>query len=98
MSKDAPSSEGDSIPWAVILTTLTLSVISAWLVFMHDWNVGEAMLAVSLVPFGILSLLLGVIWLRADTKGRDELWQGFKHTFHDDHDRILKYLHIRRRK
>lgn len=98
MSKDAPSSEDDSIPWAVILTTLFLSLTSAWLVFMHDWNVGEAMLTVSLVAFGILSLLLGAIWLHAKPEDRDEIWQGFKHTFHDDHDRILKYLHIRRRK
>lgn len=97
MSNNTPPSE-DGIPWAVILTTLTLSLVSAGLVFMHDWNVGEAMLTVSLVAFGILSLLLGAIWLHAKPEDRDEIWRGFKYTFHDDHVRILKYFRIRRRK
>lgn len=98
MNKNAPVSEDDSIPWAVILSVLTLSLVSAWLVFMDNWKVGEAILAVSLAALGILSLLLGVLWLLADQEGREDLWRGFKHTFHDDLDRILKHFYIRRRK
>lgn len=92
------SEEDDSIPWAVILSVLTLSLISAWLVFMRDWNFEEAMLTVSLIAFGILALLMGMVWLLADAEGRVDLWQGFKHTFRDDRDRILRHFKAGRRK
>lgn len=97
MSKTT-SEVDDSIPWAVILSVLTLSLISAWLVFMRDWNFEEAMLTVSATAFGFLALLVGVIWFLADAEGRDEFWQGFKHTFRDDRDRILRHFKVRRRK
>lgn len=98
MSTKTPSSNSDSIPWAVILNILVLSLSSAWLVFVHDWNVWEAMFTVLLVDLGILGLLMAVIWIYADPEGRDDFWNSAKHIFHEDYDRTLKYFRIRRRK
>lgn len=97
MNKNAPE-EDNSIPWPVILTALTYSLISSWMVFMHEWDVLEAMFIVSLVAFVIICLVIGVIWLLAKPEDRVEIWHRLKYTIHDDHDRILKYFWIRRRK
>lgn len=98
MNRNEPTSDDDSTHWAVILSILMLSLVSAWLVFMRGWSVGEAMLTTASIWLGLLSLLLGAMWLLATPEGRDEIWRGFKHTFRDDHDRILKYFRIRRRR
>ena len=97
MSNNTPSSE-DGIPWAVIFTAMTYALISAWMVFMYEWDIWEAMFIVSLVAFVIISLVIGVIRLLAKPEDRVEIWHRFKYTIHDDHDRILKYFRIRRRK
>lgn len=95
---EEPTSDDDSIPWAVILSILMLSLVSACLVFMRGWSVGEAMLTTAFVWLCLLSLLLGGMWLLATPEGRNDILRGFKHTFRDDYDRMLKYFRIRRRK
>ncbi|WP_041673265.1 hypothetical protein [Sulfuricella denitrificans] len=86
------------MPWPVILTTLTLALVSAWLVFIRNWEAWQAMLAVAFAAFGIISLLIVAIQLLSDRDGRAENWRVVKKTFDDDLDQMLKYFRIRKRK
>lgn len=98
MDKNTPPSKDDSIPWTVILTILTLTFVSAWLVFIQGWSLGKAIAIVAIVAQGIIGLLFGILWLVSDREGRDDIRRSFKHTLYDDLDRILKYFRITGRK
>lgn len=86
------------MPWPVILTTLTLAMISAWLVFMQDWVPWTAFLVMGLAAAGILIALLAVIMVLSGAENRIEIWHVVRNTFLDDLDQLLKYCRIRRRK
>lgn len=84
------------MPWAVLFTTLTLALVSAWLVFVRDWEAWQAMLTVALIASVIVGGLIIAILL-SDRGGRAENWRIVKETFNDDLDQILKYFRIRKR-
>ena len=86
------------MPWPVVLTTLTLALVSAWLVFIRNWEAWQAMLTVAFAAFGILGVLIVAILLLSDRDGRAENWRAFKETFDDDLDQMLKFFRIRRRR
>lgn len=86
------------MPWPVILTTLALSLVSAWLVFIRNWEAWQAMLTVAFAAFGIILLLIGAILAFSNQEGRAETWRIFKDTFDDDLDQMLKFFRIRRQR
>lgn len=83
------------MPWPVILTVLTLSLISAGLVFLLGWEALHAFLMVGLTATGILFILIGAILVFGERKNRAENWRIFTSTFLDDLDQVLKYFRIR---
>lgn len=86
------------MPWPVILTTLTLALISVWLVFMREWAPWTAFFVVGLVAAGIVIALLAVIMVLSDAENRIEILRAVRQTLRDDVDQVLKYFRIRRRK
>lgn len=85
------------MPWPVILTVLTLSLISAGLVFLLGWEALHAFLMVGLTATGILFILIGAILVLGERENRAENWRIFTSTFLDDLDQVLRYFRIRKR-
>lgn len=84
------------MPWPVNITTLTPSLVSAWLVFMLDWETWKASLVVALAAAGIVIALFAAIMVLSDSENRIELWQVVRQTLRDDLDHLLTYFRIRR--
>jgi len=84
------------MPWPVILGTLTLALISAWLVFMPGWEPEQAFLVVTFVAGGIVVALIAPLIIFAGCENRAEVWRIIWQTFRDGLDQILKYFRIRR--
>ena len=84
------------MPWTVILTTLMLALISAWLVFMRAWEPGHAFQVVALAAGGIVMGLLAAIMVLAGRENRSVVWRVIRQTFRDDLDQMLKYFRIRK--
>jgi len=85
------------MPWPAILATLTLALISAWLVFMRAWEPGQALLVVAFVAGGIVFALIATLMVFAGRENRAEVWRSIWQTFRDDLNQLLKYFGIRKR-
>lgn len=84
------------MPWAVILTTLTLALVSAGLVFLRAWEPWQAFLAVGVTAAGIIFTLLCTLLLFTARTDRADIRQAFMATLLDDLHQALKYLRIRK--
>jgi hypothetical protein len=85
------------MPWTVILTTLTLALISAWLVLLQGWESWQALLVVAGFAFAVIGVLMGAILIWAGRGNRAEVWCSVKTTFWKDIDLMLKQFGIRRK-
>ena len=83
-------------PWLVIITALALASISAWLVFMRDWEQWKALSVVGFGALGIIFALLAVLMILAPREERSELWKQVWQTCGNDLDLVLKYFRIKR--
>ena len=86
----------DSPPWTVVVTTLVLSMVSAWLVLGKHWEPWEAFAIVGLTALAIISVLLAILLIWAGPENRAELWRDCWHTCREDMDLLLKFFCIRR--
>lgn len=84
------------MPWPVILSALTFTVISAALVFLRHWDPWAALLGVGLATAGIILLLLAVMLTLAGRTHRAELWGVFTSTVSRDLDQVLRWFRLRR--
>jgi hypothetical protein len=84
------------MPWPVIVTTLLLSIVSAWLVFVRNWEPLEAFGIVAVAAVSVVLVLLAAILLLSDTQDRAGVWQVFVQTLRSDFDQALKYFRLRR--
>lgn len=76
-------------PWSVILTILTLTLISAWLVFIRGWEPREAFPVVGFTALGIAFALLAALMIWTPPEDRSELWQQAWQAFLNDLDLLL---------
>jgi hypothetical protein len=83
-------------PWVVIITVLALASISAWLVFMCEWEPWKALFVVGFSALGIIFALLAVLMILAPREERSELWKQVWQTCGNDLDLLLKYFRIKR--
>ena len=96
MKKSPNNNPPDSPPWAVVLTSLVLALVSAWLVFVRDWEPWKAFFMVGLTALGIILLLLSALLIWGGPENRAGIWQQVLHTFREDFDLLLKFFRIRR--
>jgi membrane associated rhomboid family serine protease len=96
--KNKPSTDTrpEMPPWPVILTTLTLVLAYAWLVFMWGWEPWKALCVVALAAFGVIFALLGAIMVFENPEERAKSWQVAMKTFRDDMDLLLKFFRLRK--
>lgn len=85
------------MPWPVILTTLTLVLASAGLMFLYGLEAWQAFLMVGVAATGSLVTLMAILLLVAKRDDREETWHIFMSTFRSDLDLVLKYFRIKRK-
>ena len=95
-NKFPPDNRPEMPPWPVILTTLTLVSIYAWLVLMCGWEQWDAFGVVALSAFGIIFVLLAAIMFFENPEERAKTWQLAWKTCVDDLDLLLKFFRIRK--
>jgi hypothetical protein len=96
MKKSPNNNPPDSPPWAVVITALVLTLVSAWLVFGRGWDPWKAFSVVSLAALGIILLLLTALLIWSGPEERAGVWQQVLHTCREDIDLLLKFFRIRR--
>ena len=96
MKKSSVKNPPDSLPWAVVITGLVLSLVSAWLVFSRNWEPWQAFAVVGLSALGIDLILLTALLIWSGPEERAGVWQQFLHTCMEDFDLLLKFFRIRR--
>lgn len=96
MKEKLPIDDKAGVPWAVILTSLILASLSAWLVFMRHWQPWEAFAIVGLTALVIIVALLAVLMIWANPEDRAGLWRHIWQTCVDDLYLLLKYFRIRK--
>ena len=94
-NKSATDTRPEILPWPVILTTLTLLLVSAWLVLVSGWELWEAFGVVAVAAFGIISALLAVIMTLSSPEERTYIWQQLWVTCRADLDLLLKFFWIK---
>jgi len=97
VSVDPENNSIQALPWAVVLTTATLAIISAWLVFHESWEPWRAFLVVALTALGIILSLLAAMLILSSPEDRSGNWQIVISTARSDLDILLKYFRIRKR-
>lgn len=97
MSVDLEKNPIQALPWAVVLTTATLAIISAWLVFHDGWEPWRAFLVVAIMALGIVLSLLAAMLILSSPGDRARNWQIVISTARSDLDILLKYFRIRKR-
>jgi len=80
----------------VILTALTLTLVSAWLVFTREWEPWEAFSVVGLTALGIVFALLAALMVLSTPEDRADLWRLIWQTCRNDIDLLLKFFRIRK--
>jgi hypothetical protein len=95
-NKFSPDNRPEMPPWPVILTTLTLVSIYAWLVTMCCWDQWKALCVVALSAFGVILALLAAIMIFENPEERAKTWQLAWNTCRDDLDLLLKFFRIRK--
>lgn len=83
-------------PWPVILINLALAMISAWLVFMRDWESWRAFSVVGFTALGITFVLFVALIIWTPTEDRAEVARHVWNTCWEDIDLILKYFRIKK--
>ncbi|MFH1495081.1 MAG: hypothetical protein ABIG70_09830 [Pseudomonadota bacterium] len=86
-----------ALPWAVVLTTAALAIISALLVFHDGWEPWWAFLVVAMTALGIILSLLAAMLIMSSPEDRAGNWQIVISTARSDLDILLKYFRIRKR-
>lgn len=82
------------MPWPLILVILTLTLISAWLVFVRAWESWQAFLVVGFGAASIMVVLIATLMVFIDRKNRADVWRIICKTFWDDLDQIVRCFKI----
>jgi hypothetical protein len=80
----------------VIITVLALASISAWLVFMRDWEPWIALFSIGFGALGIMLALLVALMALAPSEDRSKLWKQIWQTCRTDLDLVLKFFRIKK--
>lgn len=82
--------------WSAILTTLALSFISAWLVYVEGWSIPYAFGIVGVGAFTMIAALIGFLMLVAKPQDRKDLLSVVLDTVRDDFVELLRWMRLGR--
>ena len=63
----------EKVPWPVVLTMLSLTLVSTWLVFLRGWVAWDAMFTVGAAAIVAIAGLTGTALLLVNRKNRTEI-------------------------
>lgn len=78
--------------WTAILTVLSLSLTSAYLVFIQSWAIWQAFLLVGGGALGLILSVIAIVYVLADADGRKSFSNGFKQSFQEDFGGLLRWI------
>lgn len=84
----------DRMPWTAILTALTLTLTSSYLVFVDGWEIWRAYSVVGGVAIGVCLILLALLLLLS-TKDRITVWHSLVETLKRDLRELLDVFGIK---